>query len=60
MNTIVIVQCVDANLCKWIPESAARTAEGADYVKYFCDTEFYEKWLKQQKEEKNMSDSHDD
>ncbi|HGT2644412.1 TPA: DUF3330 domain-containing protein [Legionella pneumophila] len=40
--------CQCATCCKEIPESAAATVEGADYVRHFCSTECYEKWQKQQ------------
>lgn len=40
-------KCVEC--CKYIPESAAVTAEGMDYVKHFCGKECYEKWLERQK-----------
>lgn len=36
--------CQCEHCCKEIPESAAKTVEGADYVRYFCSTECYEKW----------------
>jgi hypothetical protein len=44
--------CECESCCKQIPLSAAKTAEGADYVYYFCGTDCYEKWLEKQKQEK--------
>lgn len=41
--------CECETCCKLIPESAATTAEGADYVKYFCGSECYKKLQKKQK-----------
>ncbi len=52
--------CKCETCCKLIPESVAMTAEGADYVKHFCGTECYEKWLRQQKETDEKSTSNDD
>ena len=41
--------CECETCCKQIPESAAETAEGVDYVHHFCSTECYEKWQMKQK-----------
>lgn len=35
--------------CKQIPESTAKTAEGADYIYYFCGTTCYDEWHKNRK-----------
>ncbi len=37
------------NCCKQIPESTAKTAEGADYIYYFCGTDCYKEWAKNRK-----------
>lgn len=37
------------NCHKEIPESAAQTAEGHDYVKYFCGEKCFKEWEKRKK-----------
>lgn len=42
--------------CKEIPKSAALTVEGADYVRYFCGVECYQKMISQAAAEKAAAD----
>jgi len=45
-------QTVDCNVCrKEVPASAARSAEGEDYVHHFCGAECLEQWNKEKKED---------
>lgn len=44
-NLCSCVQC-----CAQIPESAAITVEGGEYVQHFCSQECYEKWQNNQKQ----------
>jgi len=44
---------------KLIPESAAMTAEGVDYVLYYCGIECYETWQKQDEKEQSKPPSQD-
>ena len=43
-----MVQCRECLML--IPESVAKTAEGTDYVWYFCGEACYEKWAARNKE----------
>jgi len=36
---------------KEIPPSVAKSAEGTDYIHYFCGTECYEEWRHRQPQE---------
>ena len=47
----LLYQCKTCS--KEIPESAALTAEGADYVWHFCGQKCYIKW--QEKKKKNVT-----
>lgn len=37
---------------KWVPKSEMKIEEAADYVRYFCGLECYEKWIKQNNNKK--------
>ncbi len=49
-------QCVCEECCAEIPLSAAITAEGADYVHYFCGQACYEKWQAKHQQSKGKQD----
>ncbi len=39
------IKAVSCEIClKEIPKSEAKTAEGSDYVLYYCGLDCYEKW----------------
>lgn len=44
--------CLCEQCCAQIPPSSAMTAEGVDYVRYFCGQDCYDLWLAQQKQAK--------
>lgn len=52
------VQQVPCEIClKEIPASEAKTAEGLDYVVYFCGPDCYTQWKARQEAEKSAGAS---